>query len=357
MVGLIVPGNLKFCPYVSYYISAFKKYNIEYEIISWNKKGFVEDVNYSFNYISADEQMVRKSIGYLKFINFTKKICKQRRYDKIIVFTIAPAILIFRMLLRKFKGRYFMDIRDDTILRNLFSDRISKLIANSKHIISSSPEFEKWIGRKTTICHNVDVELVSKVLDSCAYEFKKPEIPSKAQRIMFAGTLLEWEINFEFIKAFQNNDKVSFVYHCPDSEEKKKIIDYCKRNKVKNVTFFGTYDKKEIYDMYRVQSDWCNIIRQNTEVNKNALPNKFYDAMIAGVPVIVLRHNKAISTYVERYKLGLCFEDFDDLINNFLTKYQNFDYDAFAIGRYEFLKKVYVDFKEFEDIIKQIGEV
>ena len=51
IIGLIVPGNLKYCPYVSYYIDLFKKNRIAFEIISWNKKALKENVDYSYYYI------------------------------------------------------------------------------------------------------------------------------------------------------------------------------------------------------------------------------------------------------------------------------------------------------------------
>ena len=48
-VALVLSANIKFSPYVKYYIDYFKKNNINYEIISWNRAAINEENKNSYN--------------------------------------------------------------------------------------------------------------------------------------------------------------------------------------------------------------------------------------------------------------------------------------------------------------------
>lgn len=341
MIGLIVPANLKFCPYVSYYTDLFKENNIPYEIISWDKANIDENVEHSFKFHIKDEHTLLRIIGYFRYARFIKKVCKKKDYKGLIVYTIAPAIAISTLLAKKFKGRYYLDIRDDTILRKLMKKKTAQVIQNACGITTSSNEYNSWIGRETTLNHNVDVKLIETLnTDTIVRNTTTNAFPI---RIMFAGGMREDIINTELIDKLKNNDKFSLIYHTPETDATKKMIAFCKNNSINNVSFHGTYKKEEIYSMYKQQADWCNIIRCNSLVNRNALPNKLYDPMIAGVPIIVLSHNKAVCDYVRKFNLGIIFDSIDDLEKNFIERASTFDYNAFEKGRIDFLEEVRSD--------------
>ena len=65
--------------------------------------------------------------------------------------------------------------------------------------------------------------------------------------------------------------------------------------------------------------------------------------MIAGVPIIVLSHNKAVCDYVKKFNLGMIFDSIEDLGENFIERSSNFDYTAFEKGRIGFLEEVRSD--------------
>ncbi len=351
MIGMILPGTMKYCPYIQYYIKAFKSNNIPFEIISWDKLNLNEPVDHAFKYKTSDGAMVKKTIGYIKFRSWLIRICEKKKYDKLIVFTIAPAVLLENYLKKEYSGRYYLDIRDDTILRKYIPKRVKAVINGACGIISSSKEFDAWIERDTSLCHNVDVDYVQKALFDEDDQFKPLPVNNAPNRIMFAGAFYEWKINFEMIQKLKNNPDFSFIYHTPDSDVKKKIMEYCTNENVQNVSFYGAYNKEELCGMYREQSDWVNIIRCESVVNRNALPNKFYDAAVAGLPVIVLKHNKAIYDYVVKYNLGLAFDNLEDLYDNFIKMSKVFDYEKYYIGRKNFLTDVMHECYDFSDII------
>ncbi len=351
MVGLILPNTLKYSPYIQYYIKAFDENNISYEILSWDKLGLNENVAHVFRYTSKDNQMLRKTMGYVKFRNWVIRTCRKQKYDKIIVFTLAPAVILSDFLQKEYRGKYYLDIRDDTILRKVMKKQIQKIIDGASGVISSSKEFDSWICRDNLICHNVDSCVVRNALEESEYPCKAELHDPGRHSIMFAGMLNEWEINRELVKMYANAPQVSFIFHAPDSSGKQTIVDDCEENHITNVTFYGAYKKEEIYGMYRCEADWVNIIRRESVVNRNALPNKLYDAMVAGVPVIVLSHNKAVCDYVVKFHLGLVFDSLEDMKAQFIQRAEAFDYRQFAKGRENFLKEVLDASEKFEERI------
>lgn len=52
-------------------------------------------------------------IGYILFLR--KRIRKFQNYEKLIVFTVVPAIMISDLLLNQYDGKYVSDIRDDSL--------------------------------------------------------------------------------------------------------------------------------------------------------------------------------------------------------------------------------------------------
>lgn len=340
MVGLIVPGTIKFCPYVNYYIDILNQAQIPFEIISWDKRGLNENVTYAYRYKTRDGQLLKKTIGYIGFRNYVLHICKMRKYDKLIVFTLAPALLIKDYLVKNYAGKFILDIRDDTVLRRYAGKKIKALVDSAIGVVTSSHEFDVWLGSDTIMCHNVDANIVKDVVEKGKYPCPVKKRDDAFRRIMFAGSLNEWNINLKILQSMKNNPDVIFIYHTPDVAVKKNLTSYCEAESVENVLFFGEYKKSEIYDMYRNEADFANCIRCESEVNRNALPNKLYDAMLSGVPILVLAHNKAICDYVKKYHLGLIFNDEQDFIDNFIQQSKVFDYDLFATGRMQFLQKI-----------------
>ena len=350
MIGMIVPANLKFCPYVSYYTDLYKKNNIPYEIISWNKANISEDVDYSMNFSVKDENFIMRLIGYVAFSRFIKRICKKNRYDGLLIFTIAPAIVISSLLKKEYQNRYYLDVRDDTFLRKLMKKTTTQVINGACNISSSSKEFDSWISRETTLSHNADIHQIKPAVQSSENSVKT-SCNTHPTRIMCAGMMIEEDINIELLDKLKNNEEFSFLYYGSENDGKRKIIDFCQKNNIQNVYFFGTYKKEDIYSIYQNNADWCNIIRADTVVNRNALPNKLYDSIIAGTPVIVLAHNKAVCDYVKKYNLGIVFDDLDDLSKNFTEKSRSFDFSLFSKGRTDFLQQVLNDSEKFTERI------
>ena len=350
MIALVVPSNLKFAPYVQYYIKKLDNNNIKYEIITWNRKNISEEKSdYTFNYFVSDNERKKVLYGYLKFGRFAKKIIHKNKYDKLIIFTIGAAFFMSKTLLTKYRHKYIFDIRDASVITKKMNYIFTKICQNATSIVVSSKDFDSWIPVETIMCHNADKDTITKHIDD-TLNYKN----QKVNKIVFAGMLNEWEINNDLIKLFANNKNYEFEFIGTENEGKNKLKESVKKNSIKNVKFAGMYNKEEIVDIYRTKATLVNIIRKKSTVNAQAIPNKLYDAANAGIPIIILKHNKAPAKMIEKYKLGIIIdelnvEEIEEKIKKFESTYLKTE--KYYQNRKEFLKKVLKDIEIYEKMI------
>lgn len=349
MTGFIVPSNVKYAPYVQYYVDLYKSEGAEFEIISWDRRGVDEDVHYAYHKPVDDHKRFDVLLGYMGFSSFVKKIVKKRKYDKLVVFTVAAAVAVSG-LLKKYEGRYILDIRDASPLVKKAHSKFERAVAGAARVVASSPSFIEWIGRDALICHNVDIAslLASKELSVV----KAGDGPC---RIAFAGLLVERVINAELVRSLANDSRYSLSFYGTPNAGREEIEKHVADNGIKNVSFFGTYQKAEITSIYRENADFVNVIRRKSRVNRDALPNKLYDAIGAGVPIIVFGHNEAIAGYATKYNLGLVLadEDQNEFAEAIAAARDKFDYGAFEHGREQFIDLVVSEQEKYMDAVRE----
>lgn len=345
MIGIIVPGNKKYTPYIQNYIDVLNEKHCDYKVMSWNKTGLQEDeIDLSFNYTVKDSDRKRMLWGYIRFTKVCKKYIKSNGIDKLIILTVAPAFFFGLRYLTRFKGEYILDIRDDSPLVRRFPGHFKKICALARTVVVSSDEFTPWTGRETVLCHNADLEqLRLHKNDTITDKFKTPT------RIVFAGVMIEGPCNVEVLKSFQNDIRFEHIIIGRDSSGKQLIQDYVASSGMTNVVFEGAYNKNEIIDIYREKADLINIFRARTTVNRNALPNKLYEAVLAGRPIIVFEHNLAIAKYAKKYNLGIIIPDNLDVgLNDFVfERLKSFNFREYEEGRKVFLEEVEKEMKRF----------
>ena len=349
-ICIISPANLKYVPYVQNYLDFLRNNNCTFDIVSWNKSNLNEDVKYHMDYYVEDTNRFRMLCGYLRFGRFCRKIIKRNKYAKLVFLTIAPLFFCGKKISKKYKGKYILDIRDSSPLIKAFPKTFHSLLNNSFIVISSSWMFSSWIKHDFVLSHNVDIKhLLNHYNDSviCHYH--------KTKRIVFAGMMIEEKINIKLLDCFKNSDDLSFLYVGRDNAGKAKIVEYVKSNGFDNVAFEGTYNKNEIIDIYRTKADFVNILREKTEINRNAIPNKLYDSVVSGVPLIVFDHNEGISRVTKEYNLGIVLGENDFLSLRDLL--ESFDYQLYKNGRKRFLDSVLKDDEKFKNELSKFIDV
>ena len=345
-IGLIVPANTKLSPYIQYYISFFKEHDLDFRVIVWDKKGGEDSADYKFDFRTADSKRIRMLYGHAAFAQLCKKIIKKEEIDHLVVFTIAPLFFLGKKYLSRFEGRFIADVRDDSPFRRVFPDILRDIGNMAFATVVSSPRYAPWFSN-SIICHNADKNALIEAINF------NPALTMKGVvRIVFAGTLIEPDRNIRILEELKNDSRFQFVFVGRDNDGKKKVKQYVDEKGISNVEFYGEFKKCQIINIYREKADIVNIFRKSSEINRNALPNKLYDAVMAGIPVVVFSHNEAIAEYVNKYNLGIVLEDKDKIGDDLIEGYREIDHDTYIIGRHSFLKLVLTDFRHFEAMLK-----
>lgn len=347
-IALVIPINLKFAPYVQYYTRILDEVQIEYKIVLWDKRNIEEEADSIFHFHTSDFDRKRTFLGYILFDRHCKKFFRKEKFDKVIFFTMAPLFFMGRRFIKNHKKKYLLDIRDDSPFRRWSAKRFNEICDNAESVVVSSPKFAEWVKTESTICHNVDMEMIRQysAIDS-ATGFTLPIV------ITFAGMMIEQNINIQVLQQLGNNPDFKFRFVGRPNLGMNEVEKYAKDNKLENVAFEGEYKKEEIIDIYRKNSALINIIRENTVINRNALPNKLYDAILAGIPLVVFDHNEAIANYVRQYHLGIILSQVHlcDLENAIKSGLDRFDYKQYQEGRQSFLSSVTNDMSVFKEVV------
>ena len=354
MIGIITPGNIKYTPYVDNYINIIKKLSEPYKVMSWDKKDICEEgIDLRFRFPTEDSDRKRMLLGYIRFIKECKQFIKINNIDKLIIMTAAPAFFLGYRFLSKYKNKFILDIRDDSPFIRRFPKYFKRLCSLANNVVVSSNEFSPWTGRDTILCHNIDMnQLRLHKNDEPASFYKKPI------RIVFAGMMNEGKCNVDVLECFNGDERFEHLFIGRDGSEKQLIREYVERTGMSNVSFKGAYSKEQIIDIYRKESDLINIFRAKNTVNRNALPNKLYEAVLAGRPIVVFEHNVAIAKYAYEYNLGIVIPDvIDDSLNNYIySQLIAFDYKKYLEQRLLFLNRVQNDMMHFSEIIANFGQ-
>lgn len=339
-IALICPSNMLYMPYVKNYEQILIEEKINYEIINWDRFQMEEFSKYKYRDKKIGHQ--RNYFDYRKYQKFLLNIINFNIYDKIVVFGI-QLVYFLKDVLLEHKDKYILDIRDYNKIFNLFN--IDKIIEHSRFTVLSSPGYKKWlpISDKYVINHNIELDKINN--NYKPYQIRKEE--SEKINISFIGALRDMKINKNFIKSIKNNDRFHIYFH-GEGDINKKLVEYTKANYISNVYITGRYENKNEEKLYE-KSNLINVLRYNDGINnKTALPNRLYNAVLYGKPLLAFNGNY-LADQISSNNIGIVINNFDHLeekINNYI---ESFDADQYSKGREHFFSKVIDDNLKFKE--------
>lgn len=330
-IALIGDSNLLFMPYHSNYAEILKEVNADFITITWDRFQLDDDASeVKFRDKKIGHQ--RNFLDYMKYIKFVIRKINEEKFDKIIIFGLPIAYFMRNFLLKNFRDKYILDIRDyHKILKFV---NIEKLIEGSKMSIISSPMYKEWLPKsdKYIVNHNTKINNLN--------EIKPHGINShnKAISIAYIGATRDFKINIDFINSLKNNKRVRIFFHGA-GEIDGDIIKYINENKIDNVELTGRYIKSDEPNLYN-SSDLINVLRYNDGINnKTALPNRLYSSAFYGKPMLAYRGNY-LDEIISKYDLGMVIDTFDNLEEEINAYFTNFDIDKYNVGRVEYLSQI-----------------
>lgn len=359
MKVLIITSFLRnMMPYLGKYEKILKKQNIEYDIILWDREKTDKIRKFNNEYIFSEKcplggKKILKISSYIKYRKEILKILNTKQYDKIIIFNTLPAIAIFDILLKKYKGNYLFDYRDYTYEKyKIYRFLVNNIIKNSYRTMISSKGFFKFLNssKKISITHNIDKNIDSEKVSFSLKNLKKVTIG-------YVGLIRYESENKILINKLQYSSKYILKY-VGKSYFDCNIEKYCKDNKIKNVFFCGEYNNDEKNHIYK-NIDMINAIYGSKSYEViTALPNRLYDCLILKKPIIV-SDNTYLASVVKNNKIGIAIdlkkdkENIEKIIDEYIEK---FNEEEFYNNTNILLKKILNEENEAINKIKSFIE-
>lgn len=350
MIGILIPNNLWFCPYVSIYTKILNDERISYEIVSWCRDGINETGCIQYKDTRTYSNNFQRLFSYYRFSRFIKKTVKLRRYDKLIVFTPQLAIFIALFLKHRYRGKYIFDYRDLSIEQmSVFKKTFTAVLRNSANNIISSPGFKTYLptGFDYILSHNFNIDLVRGILK----DGNSSVISTNTESIdvLTIGGIRDYESNVQVIDSLSNKQDftVRFIGRGPSAEA---LQAHANDIGAMNVSFEGYYPKEKEAE-YIAGCSFMNIFYPRLRSHDTALSNRFYNSLIYKRPMITTLDTTQ-GNYTQQYDLGVAIADCDGLGIKLKDFLQSMDKDGYARRCNELLSSFIADYDRFESVIK-----
>lgn len=337
-----------------------QKADLDYEVIFWNREAeagmfHVSQVN-NYIYINIHCNIgVKKFVSFLKWKRIVKNVIKKKKYNKLIILSTVPTVLLKSLLINNYSGRYIFDIRDYTLEKyTYFKNLVMSLVDHSCLTAISSKGYMKWLddSPKIYINHNITVDNVG--------HFKAPVYNQNSPiRFSFVGNVrLDTQTKAMLISLGRSK---RFEQHFYGRVLTKCDIDQIVSEKrLSNVTIHGPFNVDEKDSIY-ARTDLINAVYANSEKEEDIplgdstpLPNRLYDALVFFRPIVASK-GTYLAELVSRYNLGINVNGFDKGIEKKIIDYiDNFDYEIFVNGCNELRADVVKEEKKFQEKINSI---
>lgn len=349
-IGIVIPNNLWFCPYVNIYTKLLSELNVYYEVVSWCRDGEHEDncIEYTDSKVYSGPL---KLISYLKFASFVKKTVVNRNYDKLIVFTPQTGVFIANFLKKHFKRNYIFDYRDLSIEQSaIFKKAFKTVLDNSAANVISSPGFKQYLpsGYEYILSHNFNIDAVRDALGGNSVNTIKD---NEGQiDVLTIGGIRDFESNVEVLKSLGNKEgfTVRFVGRGYASEPLKQVSD---ESGFKNVSFVGFY-KKEEEPSYVKDATFLNIFYPRKASHDTALSNRFYNSLIYRKPMITTADTTQ-GNYASKYGVGVAINDCSNLSYELKHYLLSDEYAHFAENANKLLNDFVKDYDVYYAMIRK----
>lgn len=343
-VALICPSNLLYMPYVDTYMNNLKEHNVKHIIINWDRFGYEKKNKYVYRDKKTGHK--RSFFDYYKFSRFIKKILREEKTDKIVIFGLPLLFFFNRFLVTNYKGEYIIDIRDYNKILKIFNP--AKVISKSAFTTISSPAYKEWlpISNKYIVNHNTKINNIHDLYPT------KIKTSNDEIVISYIGSLAYLDENIDLINSLKNNKDFSLLFH-GEGIVNESLNNYIKSNNIRNAQVYGRYNRDSEKNLY-LESDIINMMLYNKNINnKTCLSNRLYNSFLYGKPLIAFS-GTFLAEIIDKYKLGLVINSFNNIEKNIINYLLNFDVKEYEKCRIEFCEKVIKDNKYFAEMFHKL---
>lgn len=323
-------------PYICNYEKILKARNRSYDIVLWNRSGQQVTVPNAYVFQGRDSKhKLGKILPFAQWSSFVRDILKREKYDRLIILTTMPAVLLADILLGEYRGRFWLDIRDFTYENVSFYKRIvHKLVQAAAAVSISSPAFQRFLPQsdRLYLIHNISNQEAAE--ERCTLDPK-----ASCFCIGFVGGIQFVRQNRQLLSKFANNEKYLLKY-VGKPHLGCDLPSFCRENHIRNAAFYPAFQNHEKPEIYRsIQLINC-VYGNHNQVVRLLLPNRLYDCVLFKKPILVSK-DTYLAEVVAQYGLGLAVdveqEDVAAMVDAYLAE---FDREAFEEGCRRFLERV-----------------
>lgn len=332
-------------PYLQYYINACKEKKVPFDLFLWNRDsqgGLKQNKNiYTLNCVCPfGGSKLKKILPMLKYRKALLKTIKKNRYTHLVLINTLAPVMISSYVLKYFKGRYLIDIRDYTYEKIPYYKKIkNQLIQNSRFTTISSKGFLEFIDYNSKIIVNHNISNIEQAIEKITLGAENPV------RIGFVGSVRYPKENIKLIEAL--NGKNFLLKYVGPEVEGCNLQKYCQERRITNVIFQGKFENRDKEVIYR-GIDIINSLYGDFSLEvTTAVPNRYYDALLFKKPIIASK-GTYLGKLVEENGLGLSIDLAQEDIENKLTEYlKRFNTAQFLTNCHQALESIMVEQNNF----------
>ena len=323
------------------------------DIVYWDRHDIEEECfavkKYKYTgVVKASESKMKKFLHYIQFSRYVKRIILKNKYDCLVIFPSHTAWLILGLLVKQYKKRYLLDIRDYSGENNPLIYFMTKTaIRNSGLCTITSKAFERFLPKhEYIVSHNIQ-KIDSSLIQSYRYRKRDEHRPIV---LAFIGTVRFIDQQKLIIQQFKNDSRFILKYIGRGSEQLK---DYCENNNISNVVLKGRFERKELSTLYLDTDMAINMYGYNDPFLDYALSNKLYSAALMGMPILCSPHTY-MAEVSERYNFG-CSVDLNDssCSDKVYEFYTGISKEKLFKGCDDFIRNVYKDEEVYSTHIRE----
>lgn len=308
LIGVVFIQDMRYCPYFERYAQVMAQCGQAYECIWWERWPSPPATPLPEGVLRANARHVfarssemarppwRKSRDFLDFGRFARGVIAARGYDRLIVLTTLSGMLLIDWLLTRYRGRYLLDIRDESyercapfrLMEGALVDRSFFTCISSRGFLQCLPS-----GKEYLLVDNIAPDELRQ--PSGARFVKKPR--GEVLTVSFIGFIRYLERNLEIIDRLTRDERFRVEYHGAGADY-QRLCDYqaalpaAQRDRL---IIGGYYDQqRDRPQLYRRADIINNYYPPAVRVQRLATSNKVYDALYFRRPQLVAR-----GTYLE----------------------------------------------------------
>lgn len=285
------------------------------EVIGWDRTGVslekskaafsdvLENVSFRFFDLQISHLGIRNTDKLIRWMRYVKKeladICRRKKIVAIHACDFDTGFAVTKIAKRK-KIHLIYDIYDYYCDSHSMPRSIRGIVANLEdRIINSADATIICTEERREQIRNAHPSKVVVIHNSPDIDETDEDIPKEFDYV-YCGTLAGGRLIKEILETYEQHSKVRMVFG-GDGE----FADLCRRldNEYENFKYFGVIPYSKVLELERKSKVISAIYDPSIRNHRLCAPNKFYEALAIGVPVIVCK-GTGIDSIVENEKIG-----------------------------------------------------